>query len=175
LQAPGVLVCLTPGTGALGVALVDHFAAQTVDDLEPTELHNQLAAARNRAERPWAQQREGKQRLVLKVEQERAAFVQEHLGELAAAKEPAADAARERVEKALEEVEEAAREWQGVAQHFSGLLYVVEGIDGRDVPELSIDPVRLEVARARERGVPTPLPRSLYETEPADPTIRSAA
>jgi hypothetical protein len=156
-------------------ALAEHFAQEHVDELEPQDLHARLGAARNRAEQPWAQRREGKRRLVLKLEQERAAFVQEHLGELATAKESAAHAARERVEKALEEVEEAAREWQGVAQHFSGLLYVVEGIDGRDVPELRIDPVRLEAARALERGIPTPLPRSLYEVQDSDPTVKSAA
>jgi hypothetical protein len=35
--------------------------------------------------------------------------------------------------------------------------------------------VRLESARALERGIPEPLPRSLYEAEDADPTVRSAA
>jgi hypothetical protein len=50
----------------------------------------------------------------------------------------------------------------------------VDGIDGRDVPELYIDAVRLEAQRALERGVPTPLPRSLYAVE-EDPTVRSAA
>ena len=41
-------------------ALADHFAQEHVDELHPTDLHNNLAAARNRAEQPWAQRREGK-------------------------------------------------------------------------------------------------------------------
>jgi hypothetical protein len=155
-------------------ALADHFAQEHVDELEPRDLHAKLAAARNRAEQPWQQRREGKRRLVLKLEAERAEFIRQHLGELVEAKEPAARAAQERVIKALEEVDEAARDWQGVAQHFSGLLSEVDGIDGRDVPDLLIDAVRLEAQRALERGIPTPLPRSLYAVE-EDPTVRRAA
>jgi hypothetical protein len=155
-------------------ALAEHFSQEHVDELEPRELHAKLTAARNRAEQPWQQRREGKAQVVRKLETERAWFVQEHLGELAAAKEPAAHAAQERMIKALEEIEEAVREWQRVASHFSGLLTVVDGIDGRDVPELHIDAVRLESARALERGIPEPLPRTLYAVE-EDPTFRSAA
>src|SRR5829696_6251187 len=86
-------------------ALADHFAQESVHELEPRELHNNLAAARNRAEQPWVQRREGKRRLVQKLETERAQFVQEHLGELAQAREPAAHAAQERVTRALDDVE----------------------------------------------------------------------
>jgi hypothetical protein len=148
-------------------------AQESVDELHPADLHNNLAAARNRAEQPWAQRREGKQRLVRRLEAERDQFVVDHLGELAGAKEPAAHAATDRLTQALEEVEAAAREWQGVASHYSELLIPVEGLDGRDVPELHIDAVRLEAARALERGIPTPLPRSLYVVK-EDPTIQSA-
>jgi len=155
-------------------ALADHFAHENVDDLEPRDLHNALAATRGRAEQPWAQRREGKERLVRKLEAERAKFLQDNLGELARAKEAAAHAATERVRKALVEVEAAAREWHRVAQHYADLLRPVEGIDGRDVPELHIDAVRLEAQRALERGIPTPFPGSLYPGD-EDPTIRSAA
>jgi endonuclease YncB( thermonuclease family) len=83
--------------------------------------------------------------------------VQEHFGELTQAKEPAAHAASERLVRALEEIEAAVWEWQAVAQHYAGLLSVVDGVDGRDVPDLYVDAVRLEsAARARERGIPTP-------------------
>jgi hypothetical protein len=84
-------------------------------------------------------------------------------------------AATERVDKALVELPEAFREWQGVAQRVANLLSVVDGADGRDVPDLHIDAVLLEAERARERGIPTPLPRRLYPGEGEDPTIRSAA
>jgi len=77
--------------------------------------------------------------------------------------------------EALESIEGAVREWRAVAHHYSDLLRPVEGVDGRDVPELYIDAVRLEAARALERGIPVPLPRSLYDADDADPTIRSAA
>jgi hypothetical protein len=45
---------------AAETALADHFAQEHVDERHPTDLHNNLAAARNRAEQPWAQRREGK-------------------------------------------------------------------------------------------------------------------
>ena len=155
-------------------AVVAHFEQENVDELQPTELHNKLAAARARAEQPWQQRREGKRRLVQKLEAERAELIRQHLGELVGTKEPAAHAVAERLTQALYEIEAAVQEWQAVAQHFSGLLSVVDGIDGRDVPELYIDAVRLEAQRALERGVPTPLPRSLYAVE-KNPTVRSAA
>ena len=160
---------------AAEAALVAHFEQENVDELHPTELHNKLAAARARAEQPWQQRREGKRRLVQKLEAERAEFIRQHLGELVEAKEPAAYRAAERLVQALDEIEAAVQEWQAVAQHYAGLLSVVDGLDGRDVPELPLDAVRLESARARERGIPTPLPRSLYGGDDADPTTRSAA
>ena len=68
-------------------ALADHFAQEHVDELHPTDLHNNLAAARNRAEQPWAQRREGKQRLIRQLEADRAEFVREHLGASAASRD----------------------------------------------------------------------------------------
>src|ERR687894_1279602 len=59
-------------------ALVAHFEQENVDELHPTDLHNKLAAARNRAEQPWQQRREGKQRLVRRLEAGRDQFVIEN-------------------------------------------------------------------------------------------------
>jgi hypothetical protein len=50
----------------------------------------------------------------------------------------------------------------------------VPGVDGRDVPSLDLSAVKSEAQRALERGIPAPLPRSLYAVE-EDPSIRSAA
>jgi hypothetical protein len=60
-----------------------------------------------------------------------------------------------RLTHALDEIEAAVQEWQAVAQHYAGLLSVVDGIDGRDVPELYVEAVRLEAARARAWGTYT--------------------
>jgi hypothetical protein len=131
--------------------------------------------ARNRAEQPWAQRREGKQRLVQKLEAERARFVQANLDALAASREPDAHAAREAVIDKLEAIEVAERAYAEVEQWYVDLLRPVEGLDGRDVPSLNLGAVKSEAQRVLERGVPTPLPRSLFAPEDEDPTIRNAA
>ena len=156
-------------------ALVAHFEQEHVDELEPTELHNKLAAARNRVEQPWQQRREGKRRLVQKLEAERDRFVVDHLGALAASCEHDAYAARDALVGALEAIEVAERGYAEVEQWYTTLLPPVPGIDGRDVPSLDLSALKNEVQRVRERGIPAPLPRSLYGGDDADPTIRSAA
>ena len=156
-------------------ALADNFAQESVDELQPADLHNNLAAARNRVEQPWSQRREGKQRLVRRLEAERDRFVIDHLGELAASREHDAYAAREALIEALERIEVAERGYAEVAQWYSELLRPVPGVDGRDVPSVDLSALKNEAQRALERGIRPPLPRSLYGAENADPTIRSAA
>jgi hypothetical protein len=154
-------------------ALADHFAQESVDELHAPDLHNALAEARNRVEQPWAQRREGRQRLVQTLEAERARFVQDNLGALAASRKHDAQA-RERIVELLEAIEVAERAWAEVEQFYVDLLRPVEGVDGRDVPALNLAAVKSEAQRVLERGVPTPLPRSLYPVE-EDPTVRNAA
>ena len=156
-------------------ALADHFAQEHVDELHPTDLRNNLAGARNRAEQPWAQRREGKQRLVRRLEAERDKFVVENLGALAASREHDAHAARDALIEALEAIEVAERGYAEVEQWYTTLLRPVPGIDGRDVPSLDLSALKNEVQLALERGIRPPLPQSLYGGENADPTIRSAA
>jgi hypothetical protein len=155
-------------------ALVDHFGRENHDPL-PSDLHNALASVRSRAEQPWAQRREGKQRLVRQLEAERDTFVADHLGELAAAREADARAVREKVVAALEAIEAVEHEYALVEHWYTDLLRPVPGIDGRDVPTLNLSAVKSEAQRALERGIEAPLPRSLYAPADADPTIRSAA
>jgi hypothetical protein len=132
------------------------------------------SAARNRAEQPWQQRREGKQRLVRQIEAERERHIQDHLGELAAFREHDAHAARDAVIEALERIEVAERAWADVERYYAGLLAAVDGLDARDIPTLNLSAVKSEAERVRERGVPAPLPRSLYLAD-EDRTIRSAA
>ena len=146
-----------------------------MDELEPTELHNKLAAARNRAAQPWQQRREGKQRLVRQLEAERDQLVNDHLGELAASREHDAYAACDALIAAFEALEVAERGYADVEQYYISLLRRVPGIDGRDVPSLDLTAVKSEVQRVRERGIEPPLPRSLYGGENADQTLRSTA
>ena len=155
-------------------ALAEHFAQEALDELHPPDLHNSLTAARNRVEQPWQQRREGRQRLVQKLEADRDRFVAEHLGELAASREHDAHAARDAVVEALERLDVVERAYADVEQWYVNLLRPVPGVDGRDVPSLDLSAVKSEAQRVLDRGVPAPLPRSLYATE-ADPTIRSAA
>ena len=155
-------------------ALAEHFAQETVDELEPRELHNRLTAARNRAEQPWAQRREGKQQLVKRLEAERDQCVIDNLGALAASREHDAHAARDAVVSALEAIEVAERAWADVERYYTDLLRPVPGVDGRDVPRLNLSAVKSEVQRALDHGIPAPLPRSIFGGE-GDPTLRSAA
>jgi hypothetical protein len=111
---------------------------------------------------------------VQKLEADRARFVQDNLGALADSRKHDADAARDAVVEALQRIEVAERAWAEVEQFYVDLLRPVEGVDGRDVPSLNLGPVKSEAQRVLERGVPTPLPRSLYGTD-EDATIRSAA
>jgi hypothetical protein len=74
--------------------------------------------------------------------------VVEHLGELATAREHDAHAARDEVVEALERIEVAERAYAEVEQFYA--------------------------QRVLERGIPDPLPRSLFPVE-EDPTIKSAA
>src|SRR5918997_6617293 len=150
-------------------ALADHFAQEHVDELEPRDLHAKLAAARNRAEQPWQQRRVGKQRLVHKLEAERAQFVNDHLGELAASREHDAYAACDAVINFLEGIEAAERGYVEVEQWYANLLRPVPGVNGRDIPSLDLSALKNEVQRALERGIRPPLPQSLYGTENADP------
>ena len=128
-------------------ALADHFGQEDHDPL-PSDLRNQLAAARNRAEQPWRQRREGKQRLVGQLEAERARVRPRTPWRAGRCEGGGGTCGDRRVIEALESIEGAVREWRAVAHHYSDLLRPVEGVDGRDVPELYIDAVRLEAARA---------------------------
>jgi hypothetical protein len=110
-------------------ALADHFAQEHVDELHPTDLHNNLAAARNLAEQPWQQRREGKQRLVRRLEAERERFVIAQLGELAASREHDAHAARDAIIDALEAIEVADRGYAEVGQWYADLLRPVPSVD----------------------------------------------
>jgi len=132
-------------------ALADHFAKESVDELHPPDLHNALAEARNRAEQPWQQRREGKQRLIRQIEAERARFVQDNLGELAAAREADAHAVTEAVIDALGAIERVARARAEVEQWYVDLLRPVPGLDGRDVPSLNLSAVKSEAQRVLER------------------------
>jgi hypothetical protein len=156
-------------------ALADYFAQESVDELHPPDLHNALAEARNRVEQPWAQRREGRQRLVRQIEAERARFVQDNLGALADSRKHDADAARDAVVEALQRIEVVERAYAEVEQYYDNLLRPVPGVNGQDVPTLSLAAVKSEAQRVLERGVPAPLPRSLYAAVEQDPTIRSAA
>ena len=99
----------------------------------------------------------------------------DHLGELAASREHDAHAARDAVIEALEAIEVAERAWADVEHFYVDLLRPVSGVNGQDVPSLNLSAVKAEAQRALDRGVEPPLPRSLYRTANADPTIRSAA
>lgn len=156
-------------------ALVAHFEQENVRELHPPGLHNALVKARERAEQPWKARREGKRRLVQRLEQERNQLVVDHLGELAAAHEDDAYAARNALVDALERIEVAERGYAQVEQRYTDLLRAVPGIDGRDVPTVDLSAVKREAQRILDRGVQPPLPRSLYSPADADPTIRSAA
>lgn len=156
-------------------ALSAHYAQEHVDELEPSDLHNALAKARNRAEQPWQQRREGKQRLVRQLEAERNRFVEENLGALAASREHDAYAVRDALVEALERIEVVERGYAEVEQWYVDLLRPVPGIDGRDVPSVNLSAVKAEAQRVLDPGVEPPLPRSLYGAGDGDPTIRSAA
>jgi hypothetical protein len=156
-------------------ALADHFAQEHIDELHPTDLHNNLAAARNRAEQPWAQRREGKQRLVRRLEAERDRFVNDHLGELAASREDDAYAACDALIAAFEALEVAERGYADVEQWYTHLLRPCSVSTVGSYRASTSLPSSLAVQRVRERGIEAPLPRSLYGGENADPTIRSAA
>ena len=141
-------------------ALADHFAQEHVDELHPTDLHNNLAAARNRAEQPWAQRREGKQRLIRSLEAERDRFVVDHLGELATSREHDAQVVSDALLKALEGIEVAERGYAEVAQWYANLLRPVTGVDGRDIPSLDLSALKngrrvcVSVAAATAPSIP---------------------
>ena len=98
----------------------------------------------------------------------------ENLGPLIAAYEPDAYAVADALIEAIERIEVVERAYAEVAQRCTALLRAVPGIDGRDVPTLNLSAVKAEAQRALDRGIPAPLPRSLYAVQ-EDPTIRSAA
>jgi len=152
----------------------EHFAQEGADPL-PRDLHNAQNEAEREASKPWPEIMAGKRRRVMKIRAERDNFVAEHLGELAASREDDAHAARDEVVEALERIEVAERAYAEVEHYYTELLRPVPGVDGRDVPSLNLSAVKSEAQRALERGVPAPLPRSLYGAENADPTVRSAA
>jgi hypothetical protein len=68
----------------------------------------------------------------------------------------------------------AERAYAEVERYYTELLRPVPGVDGRDVPSLDLSAVKSEAQGARDRGIPVPLPRSIFPAE-EDPTIRSAA
>jgi hypothetical protein len=71
-------------------------------------------------------------------------------------------------------IDVAERAYAEIERFYTELLRPVPGVDGRDVPSLDLSAVKSEAQRVRERGVPVPLPRSVFAVE-EDPTIRGAA
>lgn len=140
---------------------------------EAAKVHAELAKADARVAEPWAQKIEAARRRIQRAGDDRARFVIDNLGDLADARREEAEAAATELEAWLEGAEAVVSHWHELARWYTDLLVPVPGVTGQDLPMLNVDSLRSEIQRVQERGIPAPLPRSLYPAD--DPTIRSAA
>jgi hypothetical protein len=140
-----------------------------------SKLHNDLTAARNKVEQPWAERQQGLGRRLAKLRQERGRFLTDNLPALIEAQEDAAHPVRDQVVELLEAIERVERDYHVQAQRTVDLVHPVDGIQATDVPLVDLTSLKSEAARILERGVPAPVPRQFTPDQDADPTIRSAA
>ena len=75
-------------------ALAAHFEQEAADPT-PSKLHNNLTAARNKVEQPWAERQQGLGRRLAKLRQERGRFLTDNLPALIEAQEDAAHPVRD--------------------------------------------------------------------------------
>jgi hypothetical protein len=85
------------------------------------KLEEALAAAKGRAEEPWAQRVEGARLAVTDARSAEQAFVGEHLAELVEDVEAAGEAAAAEINAAAEELSAAYQRWQAAAQELGAL------------------------------------------------------
>lgn len=113
----------------------------------------------------WNLRLERAQIAVRRAESDLGRFIGDNAAELIAEIEPEADAAVEAIENAADALLEAFTLHANVGGRVAVLLRFTPGLDGRDVPSTPGDQIRQEIERMLQRGIPRPLPKSLYPVD----------
>ena len=107
-----------------------------------------------------------------RAQQARDAYIAQNHGELVAERTPQVKQAVRAIEEAIAALGRAMADWQQEAAVQRELLRPVEGRNGREIPELTIQQAARELIRDLERkGIPTPLPHGSL-TSPSPKVLR---
>lgn len=154
----------------LGRQLVEEFELPA-DGSPPTDAPAKKAwgewlAAKHRAEGPWGERQAKAKRAADRCEAAVAKFATENLGALLAEKEPEVREAHREALDAIQGAITAIERLEGERGAVSGLSAYVAGFRAPDdLPMLGLDTLRSDLRKVLMRGVPVPLPASLFGEE----------
>lgn len=154
----------------LGRRLVEEFDlpadGSPPSDSAAKKVWNEWIAAKQRAEGPWQARLDRAKRETAQRESAAAKFANEQYGALVAEKEAEVREAHAEVLDSIQRAISAIERLEGERGAVTALARYVSGFQAPgDLPPLNLDTLRMDLRNTLARGVPVPLPRSLFPPE----------